>query len=111
MNETIRTLIKTILPFLMLIVVSLLTQPEDKERLDRFYVKMRTEVKTDREEDAREMELSYADPQRYSDRKWFPNSNWELLKCNRVDVIGFSLAFACIFAVLGFLKLLVSLGG
>jgi solute:Na+ symporter, SSS family len=110
MNETVRVLIRAIFPFAVLIAVSLLTRPEDKRRLDRFFVKMQTEVREDREEDERELELSYADPGRFRHKKLFPNSQWEFCKWNRVDTIGFLLAFACVFAVLGFFQLLLLIG-
>ncbi|MBE7560228.1 sodium:solute symporter family protein [bacterium] len=111
MNETLRILLRTLLPFLILILVSSLTRPEGEARLDRFFVKMRTRVKENRAEDAREMELSYASPDRFSEAKLFPRSNWEFLKWTREDGIGFLAAVALLFAVLGFLQLLVSLGG
>jgi SSS family solute:Na+ symporter len=110
LNETVRVLIRTILPFLVLVIVSLLTRPEDQDRLDRFFVKMKTEVREDREEDARELALSYAQPDRFHHKKLFPNTPWEFHRWNRVDTIGFLLAGLCIFAVLGFLQILLTLG-
>jgi SSS family solute:Na+ symporter len=110
LNETVRVLIRTILPFLVLVIVSLLTRPVDKDRLDRFFVKMKTEVREDREEDARELALSYARPDRFHHKKLFPNTSWEFHRWNRVDTIGFLLAGLCIFAVLGFLQILLTLG-
>ena len=46
LNETIRILIRTLTPFAVLIAVSFLTRRDDKTMLDRFYVKMKTEVRT-----------------------------------------------------------------
>jgi solute:Na+ symporter, SSS family len=109
-NETIRVLIRTIAPFLVLIVVSLITRPEDSKRLDRFFARMRTVVSEDREADAREVALSYAQPDRFKDRKMFPGSQWEFFKWNRVDTVGFLAAVACVFLVVGFLKLLLMIG-
>jgi SSS family solute:Na+ symporter len=110
MNETLRIAIRTILPFLVLILVSRLTAPDDKNRLDRFFAKMATVVQEDREADARELELSYAQPDRFDHRKLFPRSDWMFYRWNRVDLIGFVLAVLCAFAVLGFLKLLLTIG-
>jgi len=109
-NETIRVLIRTILPFLMLMLVSWLTPPENKLRLDRFFARMMTVVREDREADAREVELSYANPDRFNHKKLFPGTQWEFSKWNRVDTIGFVLAVLCVFAVLGFLKVLLLVG-
>ncbi len=110
LNETMRVLIRTILPFLILMVVAMFTRPVERERLDRFFVKMKTVVHEDREVDAREMELSYASPDRFDHKKLFPNSNWEFEKWDRVDTVGFLLALLTAFAVLGFFKLLLSIG-
>lgn len=110
MNETIRITIRTSLPFLIMLLVSYLTRPEDKTHLDRFFVRMKTEVHENREIDLQEVELSYANPDRFNHKKLFPNSQWEFDKWNRVDAIGFLLAVLCVLAVLGFLKLLLTLG-
>jgi len=91
-------------------VVARFTRPMEKERLDRFFVKMKTVVHENREVDAREMELSYANPDRFNHKKLFPNSHWEFDKWDRVDIIGFLLALLTAFAVLGFFKLLLSIG-
>ena len=77
MVETIRTLIKIILPFSVIIIVSLMTRPDGAQRLDRFYVKMRTPVSVDRQQDEAEMALSYANPQRFAERLLFPRSSFE----------------------------------
>ncbi|MBN2215988.1 MAG: sodium:solute symporter family protein [Pirellulales bacterium] len=109
-NETIRVLIRTIVPFFILMLVSRFTRPVDRVRLDRFFAKMMTVVDENREADARELELSYAQPDRFHHKKLFPNSQWEFAKWNRVDAIGFVLAVLCVGAVLGFLKLLLVIG-
>jgi SSS family solute:Na+ symporter len=110
MNETVRVLIRTVLPFLILMVVARFTRPLEKERLDRFFVKMKTVVHEDRQMDAREMELSYTRPDRFNHRKLFPDTQWEFDKWDRTDVIGFLLAVLTAFAVLGFFKLLLTIG-
>ena len=88
LNETIRISIRTVVPFLILVVVSWLTKPVDKHRLDRFFVKMKTPVQADREIDAKEMALSYENPQRFDHMKMFRNSNWEFEKLDRTDIKG-----------------------
>jgi len=111
LNETIRILIKTFLPFLILIVAVYFTRSDDKVRLDRFFVKMKTPVHPDPETDAQEMALSYSDPHRFDHLKLFPNSQWELNKWNRVDAIGFGVSALLVGAIIGFLVLFVSMGG
>lgn len=110
LNETIRFLIRMLWPFLILIVVSKLTRPVDKERLDRFYVKMRTPVVGDRENDDKEMAISLANPSRYEERKLWAGSSWEIYRFNKVDCTGI------VWFILGgililFLVWLISLAG
>lgn len=71
---------------------------------------MKTVVHENREVDAREIELSYAHPDRFNYKKLFPNTQWEFDKWDRVDVIGFLPAVATAFAVLGFFQLLLIIG-
>ncbi len=110
-NETLRVIIRTITPFLILFLLSLVTLPEDKKRLDRFFVKMKTPALPDPAADAAELELSYQNPHRFDHIKLFPNSDWEFYKWNKVDILGFLGAVAMAVAVIIALKLMVSIGG
>ncbi|MBS33346.1 MAG: hypothetical protein CMO68_02965, partial [Verrucomicrobiales bacterium] len=67
----------TVVPFLVMIIASLLTKRNNKEALDRLYVKMKTPVDPNPANDKAQMERSYAQPNRFDDRKLFPNSNLE----------------------------------
>jgi solute:Na+ symporter, SSS family len=101
LNETIRILIRTIVPFLILIVVSLLTRRDDKALLDRFFVKMKTPVDTDPDEDLRQLELSYSDPHRFDHTNLFgPGSDWEFNKWTRTDAVGFLISCAMAIGVI-----------
>lgn len=111
LNQTIRIMIRTILPFFILIIVALLTNPDDKKRLDRFFVKMKTLVLQNREADAKELTKSYKDTGRFDYMKLFPGSNWEFDKWSRIDIVGFSLSILIVFGIIGLLILLVSIGG
>ncbi len=110
MVETIRTLLKIILPFSVIIIVSLLTRPDDKERLDRFYVKMRTPVNVDREIDRMEMEKSLSDPDRFKERLLSNKGQFEFFKWNRTDSIGFGLSVLTVLGIIGMLYILLNLG-
>lgn len=112
-NETIRILIRTFFPFLIIFLFSMLYKhsPREESVLDRFYAKMKTRVLEDRDEDAKELEISYANPHRFDDRKMFPSTQWEMLKWNREDTVGFSLALAMVFGIIGLLYFFVNLGG
>ncbi len=112
LNETIRILIRTVVPFLILMGVSLLTRRDDPALLDRFFVKMKTPVETEPEEDLRQLAQSYADPRRFDDRNLLgPGSDWEFNKWTRTDAIGFAVSTAAAVGMISLLVGLVSLGG
>ncbi len=110
LNETIRILIRTLTPFIILIVISFLTCRDDKTMLDRFYVKMKTQVDVDPDGDVRQMELSYADPSRFDDRKLFPKSDWEFDKWDRTDTVGFAVSTVVAVLVVLFLIGILAIG-
>jgi len=95
-----------VLPFLLLLLVSLFTPVVAKPELDRFYARVHTPVHADPETDRREVELSYADPERFRSKLLFPTTKWEILKPDRLDVWGFLLAVAIALAIVGVLFLM-----
>jgi SSS family solute:Na+ symporter len=107
---TTRYVVDALLPILILIVVSLLTQPTDPERVKRFYVRMKTPVGPTLEEDAIAVEASYAQPTRYDHEKLFPRSNWEFTKWNRQDTLGFLGCCGLVGFILIFFKAVLSIG-
>jgi SSS family solute:Na+ symporter len=88
LNETIRYIIRIMFPFAVLIIVSMLTKPEDKNRLDLFYAKMKTPAHDDKDQDVVEIQKSIEDPARFDHNKMFPNSNWEFEKFDKLDMKG-----------------------
>ena len=78
-----------ITPFVVMILVSLVTRRNSQEALDRYYVKMKTPVIPDPEEDRRELDESYASPRRFDHRKLFPGTDLEIQKPRPSDLIGF----------------------
>lgn len=88
LNETIRIIIRTFFPFVILMVVSLLTKPDDKKKLDVFYAILKTPAIADREEDAKQVQLSIENPSRFDYKKLFKNSNWEFEKLDKTDLKG-----------------------
>lgn len=111
LNETIRILIRLIFPFLVLIIVSLLTKPDDHQQLDRFFTKMRTRTLGDREQDEVQLEKAYANPATTKAMLLFPDTSLEIYRWNRQDTLGFALSVAMMFIVLAMFFGLVSLGG
>jgi hypothetical protein len=89
MLMTTRYVVDGLLPIAILMIASLLTAPTDPARVARFYARLKTPVAVTLEEDAAEVERSYANPSRFDHLKLFPRSNWELTKWNRLDVLGF----------------------
>jgi solute:Na+ symporter, SSS family len=110
LNETLRVLIRTVFPFLVLLLVAFFSKPELKEHLDLFYVKMKTKVNINPEIDARELAVSFQNPSRFDHEKIFAHSDWELYKWNRQDWLGFLLSVVMVFAIIGLMFAIVSIG-
>ena len=107
---TIRFIFDGIFPFVILFIVSWLTKPTDKERLDRFYVKMKTEVQPTPELDKKEIERSLADLSRFDHMKVFSGSSWEFVKWNKVDLVGFLLCCMAVVIILGIFCVVLNIG-
>lgn len=107
---TTRYLVDALFPIILLVAISLVTKPTDSERVARFYARMKTPVAATLEEDAKEVALSYANPGRFDHLKLFPNSNWELTKWNKEDVLGFLACCGLVGFVLVFFKAVLLLG-
>ncbi len=99
--DTLSLPVKIILPFLVMILTSLFTRRNSKAGLDRYYVKMKTEVDPDPETDKKNLEASYQNPRRFDERILFPKTELEIQKPDKVDIIGFVATFAACFAVIG----------
>ena len=108
--ETLRLPTRLLLPFVVMILLSLITPKNDRAALDRFYVKMKTPVHPDPAADLAEIEASYRDPSRFDDRRLFRFGGLEIQKPKLVDVAGFFLAFGICFAIIGLTVWLANLG-
>jgi solute:Na+ symporter, SSS family len=109
-NETLTFIFRIFFPFLILIIVSYFTRPEDKKRLDQFYGKMLTPVVGSHEDDDRAMEQTRANPGRFNHLLIFPNSNWEIRKWNREDWMGVIISSLAAVSVVILLIIIVSWG-
>lgn len=107
---TTRFVVDSLLPILILIVASLLTQPTDPARVGRFYVRLKTPVGPTLDDDAVLVEQSYANPTRYDHTKLFPRSNWEFTKWNRQDTLGFLGCCGLVGVILIFFKTVLVIG-
>jgi SSS family solute:Na+ symporter len=110
-NETMRIVLRLLLPFVILALVSPAAPRDDARMLDRFYSKMRTRVDgRGHDSDVAKVESTMADPQRLRSLLLFPNSDWEIYRWNRADTIGILASIAFVFVVLGLLVGALSLG-
>lgn len=102
---TLELPVKIISPFLVMIVLSLITPRNKKEGLDRYYAKMKTPVIPDPEADQQQLDDLYNNlPARQAEleeKKLFPNSSLEFQKPTKTDVFGFILSFLVCFAIIG----------
>jgi Na+/proline symporter len=108
LNETIRMLIRLFFPFLILIIVSLLTKPGDDKTTERFFLKMRTRVRgLGPEVDRQDMEESFANPDKTKEMLLFPNTNLEIYKWNKQDASGFLISVLVVCGVIATLFIIV----
>lgn len=96
-------------PFLLLFLISLVTQPVPSKDLDRFFGKIHTPIQPTPEEDARAVEAAANEPERIGRLKIWPRSSWEILKPTRMDVIGFGGSWLLVGVIILLLWLMVSI--
>ena len=109
LNETIRMMIRLVFPFIILIVVSLLTKRNNDEVTERFFIKMRTRVRgLGAEADAADLKESFTNPEKTKEMLLFPKTNLEIYKWNKQDTLGFLFSIVVVFIVLGTLYMAVS---
>ncbi|HNW49677.1 MAG TPA: sodium:solute symporter family protein [Prolixibacteraceae bacterium] len=112
LNETIRMLNRLIFPFLILILVSLFTKPNNIRSAERFFLKMRTRVRgLGPEVDKQDLEEAYNNPEKTKVVLLFPNTSLEVYRWNKQDAVGFFAAIGVVAVVLGTLFFMVGLGG
>ena len=112
-NAALKTMefpFKIIAPFLVMVLASLLTKPNNKDSLDRLYVKMKTPVDPNPENDKAQLERSYAQPDRFDNRKLFPGSNLEFQRPTSLDFWGFIGCFIICFGIIGIAILVSQIG-
>jgi hypothetical protein len=121
---TCRWLFDGLFPAFMLFVLSYLplgrvgvtrerwlaAQAAQKQRDDRFFVKMKTKVDSDWEADRRALAARYAEPASLDHLKLFPKSSWEFTKWTWDESLGFGVCWVVAFAILGLLWAAVTVG-
>jgi hypothetical protein len=96
-------------PFVVLIVVSLLTRPTDPGLVAQFYGKMKTPVGDTPELEAAAMAETQREPDRFDRTKLVPASNWEFCTWDKVDTVGFLACCAVTAGIVGLFLFLLHL--
>ncbi len=99
---TLSYALDVLMPFLLMILISLCTKPVDAKILNRFFNKFHTPIQKDAEKDRQAVEASIQDPQRFEEDKLFPGSSWEIMKPSKTVYIGFLACFGIALVVMGF---------
>jgi hypothetical protein len=105
-RDTAHFFVDGVLPFVLLIGFSFVTRRGDKASENNFFGKMKTPVLPTPELEAAALEETWRNPARFDHLKLFPGTNWEFLKWDRTDAIGFiaccatSGAVVCLFLFL-----------
>jgi SSS family solute:Na+ symporter len=105
-----RMFFDALFPFLLLLVVSLVTRPEAREHLDRFYGRLHTPVQPTPEQDQAAVAEAGQHPERFESRKLLPGTSWEILKPGWADLLGFGGSWVLVGLVVYCLWLLVNIG-
>lgn len=108
--ETLTLPVKIVSPFLVMILVSLITPRNSQEALDRYYAKMKTPVVPDHEEDQRRLQAVLADRDALEAKKLFPGSSFEFQRPSVADVTGFIVCVGICFAIIYLAVLLAGIG-
>ena len=108
--ETLRLPSRLLTPFFVLIAFSYVTRRESQGVLDRYFAKMNTPVDPDPDQDKKNLEAAFANPDSTAGKKIFPNSDWEFTRPSRMDWLGFLGCCLVCFLVIGFLTWLAGLG-
>ena len=105
----IRFLFDAIFPLLLLFLISFVTKPTPKRHLDRFFAKMHTPVQKTPEEEKKALEDSYKNPEKFKKDKILPQSNWEILKPTKLDLLGFGGSWVIVGIIILLLLLMISI--
>jgi SSS family solute:Na+ symporter len=106
---TINYSMQVIMPFLILIGVSLLTRPPDNKVLNAVFARLRTPVSDVPDGDKKQIQKYMDNPHIYDHQKLFPKSKWEVLKPDRISALGFLSCVIIAVAILGFALLIANI--
>ncbi len=108
-SQTVVMLVPLAFSFLILVIVALLTPPDQDAVTARFFLKMRTKVRgKGPQADAEDLRKAYADPEKTKELLLFPRGEWEFYRWNKQDFYGFLFSIGVVFVVLGMLYAVVN---
>lgn len=93
-RDTAHFFVDGLLPFVLLIAFSYITKRGDRASEDQFFGKMKTPVLPTPELEAAALEETRRNPGRFDHLKLLPGTNWEFLKWDRTDAVGFLICCA-----------------
>jgi len=102
---------KIVTPFVLMILISLVTRSAKKETLDRYYAKMRTPVDPSPDRDRALLEHAFARPEHTIRKKLLPGTSLEFQRPTVLDVVGFLLTVAACFGIVFFAAWVAGIGG
>lgn len=108
LNETLRFLLRVIIPFGLVLVVSRLSPMRESEQVRRFFVKMRLPTHVDPQQDLRQLEQARAADNFGAENMMFQNSHWEFGKFRGTSAVGFLISCGAVVILLGFLYWLMN---
>ncbi len=97
-------------PFLVMILVSLVTRKNSQEALDLYYAKMKTPVIQDPVKDAEVIANCLKDRDALEAKKLFPGTSLEFQRPSRFDFWGVIVCFLICFAIIGLAWLMGQIG-
>jgi Na+/proline symporter len=101
-------LFDALFPFVVMIVVSLVTRAPDLECVAGFFGKMKTPVGATRQLDELALQETRRNPGRFDATKLFPGSSWEFTRWDRTDAVGFAACCAASVAIVGLIWLVLN---
>jgi SSS family solute:Na+ symporter len=96
-------------PFVLLFLLSAFTRPVPKADLDRFFARVHTPVQPTPEEEERALRHAVEHYEEVERRKLKPGSNWEIMKPQLIDVLGFGGCWLLVGVIIFLLWLMVNI--
>jgi SSS family solute:Na+ symporter len=107
---TTRFAFDAVVPFVLLFGISIVTKPNGRDALDRFYGKLHTPVQGSPIAEKEALKRAAQHPEMFEGRKLLPGSHWEILKPSRLDLVGFGGSWVLVGIILLLLWLLATAG-